>query len=90
MLMKPRHAAALALAGWYLILPPSQSFKNGQYRETPLSKWTRDATFDTEVECNHKISEGCHPFQNGEGYELMGPLCFPLFIASDDPRLKEK
>jgi NAD(P)H-flavin reductase len=88
--MKPRHAAALALVGWYLMVPPPQSFKNGEYREAPLVQWTHRATFDTEVECNHETSKGCHHFQNGSTIGLEGPLCWAKCIASDDPRLKEK
>ena len=41
--MNPRHAAALALVGWYLILPPSHSEKSrcGKYADpcAPLSQW---------------------------------------------------
>ena len=90
MSMKSMHAAALGLVGWYLMAPPPQTFKNGQYLGTALGKWTREATFETEVECNREISRGCHPFQDGDRYEAMGSLCFSLCIASDDPRLKEK
>jgi len=35
--MKPRHAAALALVGWYLMMPP---MGNGKvYVTAPLTKW---------------------------------------------------
>ena len=36
-IMKPRHAAVLALVGWYLMLPPF-SAKDVLYN-TPLSRW---------------------------------------------------
>ena len=88
--VKPRHAAALALVGWYLMVAPPQSFKNHEYHEVPLGEWTHKANFDTEVECKHEISKGCHRFQNGEVLGLEGPLCWARCIASDDPRLKEK
>jgi hypothetical protein len=36
--MKPRHAAALALVGWYLIFPPQKSDGWSDYN-APLRKW---------------------------------------------------
>jgi hypothetical protein len=88
--MKSRHAAALALVGWYLIVAPPQSFKDHKYYEAPLGQWTHKATFDSEFECNQERSKGCHHFENGETIGLEGPLCYSKCIASDDPRLKEK
>jgi hypothetical protein len=43
--MKPRHAAALALVSWYLIMPPSFD------STIPLSKWNRISTFDSIDKC---------------------------------------
>jgi len=41
--MKPRHAAALALVGWYMIIPPSSGIRRPGYPRTnpsaPLSRW---------------------------------------------------
>jgi hypothetical protein len=50
--MNLRHAAALALVRWYLIVAPPQSFKDGKYHEGPLEEWTHKATFDSEFECS--------------------------------------
>jgi len=36
--MKPRHAAALALVGWYLIFPPNKSDGWADYN-APIEKW---------------------------------------------------
>ena len=46
--MKPRHAAVLALVGWYLMTPPPPF-----YPSTPLSKWTRlgKTDYESEEEC---------------------------------------
>ena len=53
--MKFRHAAALALVGWYLITPPMEScigaFSGGSCEQTPLSKWQIRATPDSLAEC---------------------------------------
>jgi hypothetical protein len=39
--MKPRHAAALALVGWYLMTPPATGldFPRSRNEGAPLSKW---------------------------------------------------
>jgi hypothetical protein len=59
--MKPRHAAALALVGWYLMTPPvyrvnekGQADPKGDYGvivKDPLSKWGLGDPFDTAAEC---------------------------------------
>jgi hypothetical protein len=90
MSMNLRRATAFAFVGWYLIVAPPQSFKNYEYHEVPLGEWKHKASFDSEFECNHEISKGCHSFQNGEIHGFEGPLCYARCIASDDPRLREK
>ena len=47
--MNLRHAAALALVGWYLMSPPIQAFKESPVPElsAPLSQWTSVSAFDT-------------------------------------------
>jgi hypothetical protein len=51
--MKLRHAAALALVGWTLMMPPPRPV--GDHFETnflaPLSKWTKLRTFDAQSQC---------------------------------------
>jgi hypothetical protein len=42
--MKPRHAAALALVGWYLMASADPSL--------PLSAWKNLGSFDTVTQCN--------------------------------------
>ena len=67
--MKLRHAAALALAGWYLMMPPV--YRNGKdvdpdidiggthLDETaPLSKWAIVASFDSAAECEKNLLAG--------------------------------
>jgi hypothetical protein len=43
--MKVRHAAALALVGWYLIMPP------GDLIGIPMPNWQRRAVFDSKTQC---------------------------------------
>ena len=87
--MNLRHTAALALVGWYSMVPGRTTVTPGFWYHDDKG-WTRKATFDTEVECNHEILKGCHRSQNGEVDGLFGPLCRAQCMASDDPRLKEK
>ena len=88
--MNLRHAAALALVGWYLIAVPPHFFKNNEYHEVLLGQRMHKATFDSEFECNRERTKGCHHFENGAEIFLGGPLCWSLCVASDDPRLKSK
>jgi hypothetical protein len=47
--MKLRHAAALALAGWYLMMPP---MGNGKvYATAPLSMWQTVVSVATLQDC---------------------------------------
>jgi hypothetical protein len=43
--MKPRHAAALALVGWYLMAPPNKN------DDTPLSEWKVRRTYESAEAC---------------------------------------
>ena len=50
--MKPRHAAALALVGWYLIAPPPRTEGGTDYDpKAPLSEWQMIGKFDTIEDC---------------------------------------
>jgi hypothetical protein len=60
--MKPRHAATLALLGWYLMIPPltqkgPDTFGLPPDTSAPLSKWTyaRTDLFDTKEECETEL-----------------------------------
>ena len=53
--MNLRHAAALALLGWYLMIPPVVSDGHGGYIaliDSPLSKWAANRSFDHADECD--------------------------------------
>ena len=91
---KPRHAAALALVGWYLMVPPV----DGQRRtltNAPLTRWSRVRTFDSEHACKElhasllKSFKG-HTFDNFEQAVQADRVFHGRCIATDDPRLKEK
>ena len=59
--MRSRHAAALALVGWYLMTPPLRSPQSVHWNEgkpqqdtltpAPLSQWRTVNSFDSASEC---------------------------------------
>jgi hypothetical protein len=87
-----RHAGAIALMGWYLMVPPplSHSPKNGQI--VPLSQWTRAGAFQSEESCETKraarskldpaLALGAYHGLPAE--QVYDAQC----VATDDPRLK--
>ncbi len=80
---KLRHAAALALVGWYLMVPPIQ---NGKAVDVPISEWSHLDSFDSARECRD-AGYRYQDRQKAENKPLPGAWeC----IASDDPRLKAK
>ncbi len=54
-IMKRRHAAALALVGWYLMVPPAIMNSEGRYTEidatAALSHWKILGSFDSASQC---------------------------------------
>jgi hypothetical protein len=88
--MKPRHAAALALVGWYLMIPPRSAADQKTFDDhAPLASWFVFSAHDAAHEC-----EGAK-FLNHEGHKqrgdpMKGAWDSAQCIATDDPRLKEK
>jgi hypothetical protein len=103
--MKPRHAAALALVGWYLMTPPCRTVSlwhsggaaGGSCHiesQAPLQQWTRvpdRQEFEYKTDCERAISNDCHQHTETDGKSyLEGDLCSSECIAADDLRLKSK
>ena len=84
--MKARHAAALALVGWCLMIPPD-SVTAPHYADTkaPFARWISGCDYDTLKSCQETLAE----LQNNEKDPEM-LYASSKCIASDDPRLKEK
>ena len=87
--MKPRHAAALALVGWYLLVPAPGD------ETQPLSYWSHVESYDTAKECQ----QGLHAWydQNERhGFVVQGftpaqiksAWLMAECIETVDPRLK--
>jgi hypothetical protein len=102
--MKLRHAAVLALVGWYLIAPPAKNDNDLRYN-APLSQWTIEHVFDSAVECDvvrtrwrwhaKKIMDAVldpkqtlSPADGRLSIARVRQLEACECIASDDPRLK--
>jgi hypothetical protein len=94
MSMNLRHAAALALVSWYLMVPPWTAGHDGRPIQplvadsyAPLSKWATEGSFDSAADCGLTL------------YRLRCCAGDPLpdrkradkgsGIKSDDPRLKD-
>jgi len=97
MSMNPRHAAALALVGWYLMVPPHPTATTLD-SDAPLPKWRVYEVFDTAVACNTaraseeqdwKSKADADP-NNAVTKFLVKSWLASQCIAADDPRLKEK
>jgi hypothetical protein len=86
--MKPRHAAALALVGWYLMAPPMNPDKNVRVN-APLSQWQIVDSFDNAQDCHDKKARLTSDMMNRQP-ELGRRALHSACISTDDPRLKEK
>src|SRR5262249_24600360 len=94
--MNLRHAAALALVGWYLMVPTPYGSADLHYEPNlPLSKWTAFESFETADACGkarydmQRKTEKDRPDQ----LTVKGRMAFlageAQCIATDDPRLAE-
>ena len=93
--MKPRHAAALALVGWYLMVPPMA----GNHTDTsaPLGIWRVTGSYDAAIDCRKVLEDSTRdaikalqdphllPFTRQASLQFLDGAC----VATDDPRLKE-
>jgi hypothetical protein len=89
--VKPRHAAALVLIGWYLMAPPLDRHRR-LLTNKPLTRWSRVRTFDSEHACKEWLASLLKSFkgQSFENFEQAVQADRVLHgrcIASDDPRL---
>jgi hypothetical protein len=91
--MSLRHAAALALVGWYLMVPQSTLPANVAYKR-PLSTWQTIQAFDTAEECQDYLSTFFQRSREKAALNMLEPayrdFMFAQCVASDDPRLKAK
>ena len=85
--MNLRHAAALALVGWYLMVPPIS--RQGEFLDNaPLSKWTLLDSMDSASDCNAEASRS--DMRSKSEIRRNVKIDHSKCMASDDPSLKEQ
>jgi hypothetical protein len=83
--MNLRPAAALALIGWYLMIPV---VKNGKLLPLPVQDWAHVASFDTAKECEDGAYQRIDLLkERGSDPSMINAARTFECIASDDPRL---
>jgi len=92
--MKPCHAAALALVGWYLLARPASPLMQPT---PPISWWLRLGSYDTEKECDQaqvemyqKNERAGFKMEGVKPEELKRSYSLAQCVATNDPRLKPK
>jgi hypothetical protein len=89
--MKLRHAAALALVAWYLMVPPSIGSDDITWSfdtDAPLTLWTRTATFSSKQECEQAKKDMQPNTTNRLGpasSDFVRALPFYRCVSSDNP-----
>ncbi len=101
--MRLRHADALVLVGWYLLMPPW--IGPTLDLRTPLSKWVNQGSFDSDEQCENARADLINGFKGDlDTAEGKAPDCEDVAmlqmadeveeesecVATDDPRLKPK
>jgi hypothetical protein len=103
--VKLNYAAALALVGWYLMIPTPYDENSMRYEPgLPLSKWTAINSFDSAEDCANvhaamlklmkkDIPKGSNATKEINEAPVASRLAFLYTqgqcISTDDPRLKE-
>ncbi len=73
--LKGRHFAALALVGWYLMMPPdSTKIPHDVDAEVPLSHWIAVLNYDTEENCEKVLTNIQNSEQDPIGLDKTGRL----------------
>ena len=96
--MKARHAAALALVGCYLVVPPYSERPIPPRNLPPLSKWSIYQRYNTYDECRQVrsdiisgwLQDSPPDFVQRFGNNFKSIFARAECVATDDPRLKEK
>jgi len=99
-----RHAAALALVGWYLMIPPLAQHTLKSQTDLPISQWEQRQAFDSAQECETSKAALIRTYEDNAtknertnddrmknlDERLIEHAVDGLCIATDDPRLKGK
>lgn len=94
--MTTRHAAAFALVGWYLMIPPQIPNSTLVNNDVPLAQWKKVRTFPHSEGCEAAKSRAREQalahlaqIQHGRAGDPQRhcPRCFAECVKDDDPRL---
>jgi hypothetical protein len=103
--MNPRPAAALALVGWYLTMPPAKSvvlkpsvnlttqWTTPDHMAPSLAKWSIEDSYDTAAQCSEgkqQLMQAAAGSKNPMNPTARAEWLTVQCIATDDPRLKGK
>jgi len=66
--MKFRHATALAIAIWYLIIPPIGA-DNKVDAHAPLSQWRRGVGFESQKDCDDSLKDAIQTPMTQDEYQ---------------------
>lgn len=101
--MNPRHAAALALIGWYLMTPPvvRSGLTTAEMPTAPKSKWEIWGKFNTPHECetarsrflsdpNNRVFYAAEASGTAQYHSAAKRKIEADCISTDDPSLKAK
>jgi hypothetical protein len=80
--VKARHATALALVGWYLMIPPK--VWNVSDGRATLNMWQIGASYDSSKACEKAV---LRPIPIAKSFATLYGT-YAQCVASDDPRLK--
>ncbi len=87
--MKLRHAAAVALVGCGLMVPPLNSrLPDGVDTDASLGRWQIVGSYDTADDCEIGVANLVERSENNKARKIR--LLLGNCIETDDPRLKSK
>jgi hypothetical protein len=91
MVLSRRHAAALAVLGWYLMMPPTgRDYPMGNV-DAPLSQWMkRPMIYRDKEECEHVLDRHRRLTNSKNKQVAVKFYQQAQCVAADDPRLKGK
>jgi hypothetical protein len=89
MSMNLRHAAALALVGWYLMVPPGKSNSGVEPDlQWPLAQWSSLQSFDAAADCERAKKELQLKYMSLSSAHRVTVFEMATCVEADDPRLK--
>ena len=80
--MKLRHAAPVALVGWYLMMPKGGVFNKCPNPNTPVSSWDITESFDDSQKCEKERVYEWNFVREGNGEGFLTGLAMGAFLHS--------